>query len=456
MNSNDSVKMAPVYLRPGIRLMRGMGFASKALIICFIFLLPILLLAGNLWFDKRAAIDAAKRENQGLEYVKSTFEIVRIGQLSMQHALANDAMALANDRRQLEAAMQVEAKVESEIGTRIGTSKAFDEVQKKFKALDGATEGLKAFVAYREFQRSVNSLLKSAANGAELTLDSDALGYYLIDLLTLSLPQFGEHTAQVVAAGATVLQAKTVSPLMQRVFSDNEVMIDFQTKNIMSALANINDVSPEAGKALEGDKMLNSSAALFKSIEQNISDASDITADRDAFVALGSAALQSQFQFVGNALQMTRALLDKRIASLQAQIVWMEGGIGFLLAVVFYLFYSFYLVTRGGLRLISGHLQELSTGDLRRVPSEPWGRDEPAAVILDLQKMYTALHQLIRRVRHSARELNTTATAISESSSSLSARTEAAAANLEQQAATIELIGGKATDTVAASRKLTI
>lgn len=435
------------FWRPGIRLMRSMSFGAKALIICCIFLLPILILSGNLWLDKRAVIGATLLEKQGLVYVRATYELVRIGQLGMQHALAGDTASLAKDRRELDAAMQAETKLDSEIGASIGTAKAFGDVQQKFKALESSAEGLKAFVAYREFQRSVNSLLKSAANGAALTLDPDPVGYYLVDLLTLSMPQFGEHTAQVVAAGATVLQEKKVSPLMQRVFSDNEVMIDFQAKNIKSALANISEARPEAAKVLQGEKMLADSAALFKSIEQNISDVTDITADQGSFMALGSAALKGQSQFVGNALQMTNALLDQRITNLQTHILLMEGGIGLLMVVVAYLFYTFYLVTRGGLHLISGHLKELSTGDLRRVPHRPWGKDEPAAVILDLQKTYTALHHLISRVGNSSRELNVTATAILKSSSGLSARTQAAARSLEQQSATIANIGGKATDT---------
>ena len=451
ITSDDTVrstaKLSMPLWRPGISLMRSLDFGTKAMIICAIFLAPILLLSANLWLEKRAAIVATEREMQGLDYVKATYELVRGGQLAMQHALAGDAAALGNDRQSLDTDMQALAQVERAHGTLLGTGKAFDEVQKRYQSLGGSSEGLKAFVALRELDRSVNALLKAIANGSGLTLESDAVGYYLIDMLTSSIPQFGELTAQDLAAGATSLQAKTVSPLMQRVFSDNEVMVDYQTRNIESSLAKVLDLAPEVETKLQGARMLSASAALFKAIEKDITDATDITADRAAFIATGNGVLKNQIEFANNAMQITREMLERRNVQLQLQIWWMAAGIALVLVIVFYLFYTFYLVTRGGLRLISGHLQELSAGDLRRLPGKPWGKDEPATVILDLQKTYTSLHQLIRRVRHSARELHQTASVISESSSSLSARTDATAANLEQQSTTIGVIGAKARET---------
>jgi methyl-accepting chemotaxis protein len=63
------------------------------------------------------------------------------------------------------------------------------------------------------------------------------------------------------------------------------------------------------------------------------------------------------------------------------------------------------------------------------------------------------LYELIRRVRHSARELNTTAQEIASASMDLSARTEAAAAALEEQAATMEQLGHTIGTTAERSRQ---
>jgi methyl-accepting chemotaxis protein len=105
-----------------------------------------------------------------------------------------------------------------------------------------------------------------------------------------------------------------------------------------------------------------------------------------------------------------------------------------VLFVAGYVFVSFYKVNKGGIALVSHHLNEMAQGDLRHRPSNPWGRDEPALLILDLHKVYDSMYELIRRVRHSARELANTSAEVSRASSDLSQRTEAAASNLGTQA----------------------
>ena len=118
-----------------------------------------------------------------------------------------------------------------------------------------------------------------------------------------------------------------------------------------------------------------------------------------------------------------------------------------------YVFISFYKVNRGGLSLVSQHLNELAEGDLRHRPSKPWGRDEPAMLISDLNKAYDSLHDLIRRVRHSARELANTSAEVSRASLDLSERTEEAASNLGEQASAVEEIGSQVRETAVRSQR---
>ena len=117
------------------------------------------------------------------------------------------------------------------------------------------------------------------------------------------------------------------------------------------------------------------------------------------------------------------------------------------LLLVGYVFISFYKVNKGGLSLVSQHLNELAAGDLRTRPSKPWGKDEPALLILDLARVYASMNELVRRVRHSARELANTSAEVSRASLDLSARTEQAASALGQQASAVEQIGAQVSET---------
>ncbi|MBT9505134.1 methyl-accepting chemotaxis protein [Rhodoferax sp.] len=132
----------------------------------------------------------------------------------------------------------------------------------------------------------------------------------------------------------------------------------------------------------------------------------------------------------------------------QIQRTWLAAAlISAALLIAGYVFIAFYKVNQGGLALVSRHLDELSTGDLRNKPIQPWGADEPAMLIVGLSKVYDSMHDLIRRVRHSARELAMTSAEVSRASLDLSSRTEDAASNLGQQASAVEQIGAQVGET---------
>jgi methyl-accepting chemotaxis protein len=162
--------------------------------------------------------------------------------------------------------------------------------------------------------------------------------------------------------------------------------------------------------------------------------------DVATLLATANAAVDKQITLNGQ----VAARLDAQLAARAVRIA-REMQIQFLIAGAFllvglYLLLCFYRVTKGGLAVISAHLQELSDGDLRHRPAPPLGTDEPAMLIIDLQKVYDSMHDLIRRVRHSARELANTSAEVSRASLDLSQRTEDAASNLGVQAAAVQQI----------------
>ena len=178
----------------------------------------------------------------------------------------------------------------------------------------------------------------------------------------------------------------------------------------------------------------------------NLKAAWNATAQSPAFDPVSAALLSVNEK----GLPALDALQAARVGAMERRLIGVAVAVAAVLLLAAYLFYSFFLVTRGGLLLISQHLQEMAEGDLRKAPSMPWGNDEPAKVILDLRTAYDSLHLLIRKVRHSARTLLAASHEISESSVDLSNRTEAAAASLGVQAQSMEQIG----TTVAATAEL--
>jgi methyl-accepting chemotaxis protein len=133
--------------------------------------------------------------------------------------------------------------------------------------------------------------------------------------------------------------------------------------------------------------------------------------------------------------------IDDLRAERNQRLTWAGMAIAVCFAIGLYFFVGFYRANQGGLDLVSRHLDEMATGDLRNTPNEPWGRDEQAILIQKTQQLYSSMHELIKRVRHSARELHTASNEIAAASLDLSARTEASAAALEEQSSAMEEIG---------------
>lgn len=110
-----------------------------------------------------------------------------------------------------------------------------------------------------------------------------------------------------------------------------------------------------------------------------------------------------------------------------------------VMSVAGYLFLCFFKVMSGGLKETSRHLKAMTSGDMTSTPV-PWGTDEAAELMLDLQAMQESLRHMVLRVRRSSDEIVHASKEIAAGAMDLSARTEQTAANIEESAASMEEI----------------
>ena len=112
-----------------------------------------------------------------------------------------------------------------------------------------------------------------------------------------------------------------------------------------------------------------------------------------------------------------------------------------LVALLFggYLFQCFYKVMDGGLQETRRHLRAMTDGDLTTSPS-PWGRDEPAQLMVELRLMQESLRGMVARVRQFSDEIVHSSSEIATAADELAGRTEHTAANLEESASAMQEI----------------
>jgi methyl-accepting chemotaxis protein len=433
---------------PGVRLMRNMQFAGKALLIVAIFLAPILVLAWAFYSAKHDAIEFSAKEILGVEYNRSVYPLIDLA-LQMRRDSVGAAQGLippqtvADVKSRLEQAQGKLADAEKRLGKELGTHAAYEAVQASWKAASTASGTPQVlFKAHSDHVQALIGLIGQATDGSNLTLDPDLDSYYLMDAAFFRLPDMLENTARLRGVGVLALREGNVTPEYLRNFSRWSAIADFHFSSMNGGFDKAFSYNPELKSKIRIADAKDSTDAFLKLVQRELIENPSYGAGADGrLLEAGTKAVTAQLALASVVMDNLEVLLRARVSNLEKVRLLTTVVVAVSLLLAFYLFYCFFLVTRGGLRLISQHLQEMAVGDLRKAPSQPWGKDEPAQVIIDLRRTYDALHQLIRRVRHSARELNLTAKEIASASTDLSARTEAAAASLEEQAAAMEQIG---------------
>jgi methyl-accepting chemotaxis protein len=163
--------------------------------------------------------------------------------------------------------------------------------------------------------------------------------------------------------------------------------------------------------------------------------------DHDAatLYAAGKAAVTELDALYDDALPVIDELLVARIDAAQRKLWSLSAVVVLFVAIGIYLFYSFFLVTHGGLREVQKHLEAMTAGDLTTSP-RPWGQDEAARLMGSLADMQHSLRGIVNKVRGASDNIVHSTAEISDGAMDLSARTEQAAASLQQSAAAMDEI----------------
>ena len=442
------------YLAPGVKLMRLISFKTKAIIISLMFLLPLALSTSLYVKGQQEQIQFSVSEREGVQAMRRYIPLVK-GLMDTQNAnrLAAAGVDASQAKRQgLEEVTQALAAFEQYIRDshdRLQLQDEFNRLKAAWATAAQSSTGIDPATGRTVYQPVTTSslkLLQNIGDNSKLVLDPDIDSFYLVNAYVLSLPKLLSDVAYlrswgaygVAKGGLQAQETQRYAVWIAGALNGSEATRGHFERSIKA--------NPDLGQTLKLD--------FLDSVRQFAERVRDPVKIKDApspgaLYADGTQVLNQVLGSYDGGLAALDQLLQKRIHGFETNL----QGVGVVLVVflllAIYLFYAFFLVTQGGLKLISGHLKDMAAGDLRRAPSQPWGQDEPARVIVDLKLAYDALRHLIEAVRYSADELHSAAGQISEVSRELSARTESAAASLEQQASAMEQIGSTVANTAA-------
>jgi methyl-accepting chemotaxis protein len=434
------------WLAPGIRLFRRLGFPAKSAWILGAMMVPMVILLLHHYISTAENIASSSLERQGLTYVSGVTDLLH-ELTAFREAAISKGNDLSPRQRAVEAVFIKVQRLESELGTTFGgeTKSNFAKLSKSVQALlkepvkAGAEETYFAHIAATDDALSV---LGDIGDGSQLSLDPELDTYHSMNLAVIVGPQYVEYLTRLRDLSVLTLSeasGKSIPHQRLRAMDQNLTLIGYIDPIYETSYEKAIEAFPEVSASMNMKGVDSSRNAFLTSIEKQIMV--DIPeGDSGALLVLANAALDKQLELN---TQIAKRL-DQRLAARIDRIsmaMWRSFAIaGAFLLIALYLLLCFYRVTKGGLELISSHLQELAEGDLRRRPIAPLGKDEPAMLIFDLHKVYDSLHNLICSVRHSASELTNTSAEVSRVSLDLSNRTENAATDLADQAASVQHI----------------
>jgi methyl-accepting chemotaxis protein len=427
---------------PGVRLFRALQFRTKALIITGMFLLPIGLLAVNLWSSTQETVEFAVKERAGVTAMQSLVPVLE-GVLKVRfttRAVFGGFDATGDRRRMWDETAKAIAAFKQSLaidGDALALAPAVAKLESAWQATAQSVDAKdeKALSVFAPVTKTLEELLAQIGDDSNLVLDPDVDSFYVVNALVLTLPSATEDVARVWGWST---YAATRGSL------DGQDAKNFQIWSA-TATSKLTEGRAYIGRSVAATPSLKAKLEL-QPIDAALSYVSDATAAVDVghgnvakLYADGLAATAGLFKVYATGLPALDQLLGARIAGAQQARLVRFALVAACLFAAGYLFYAFYLVTQGGLNEVKRHLVAMTDGDLTTSPN-PWGKDEAAALMISLHGMQASLRNIVNKVRGSSESIVLASTEIASASMDLSARTEQTAANLEQSASSMEEI----------------
>jgi methyl-accepting chemotaxis protein len=377
--------------------MGNLSFGAKAALISLLFLIPLAVLAWAFFTAKSENLAFSTKEQLGVEYNRNIFPVLDLAQQLRRDAVATAASGTApatmvTVKTKLSTAQAQLAELDKRLGGELNTGKAYAAVATAFAAAEKATGAAGAFKSHTDHAQAIMTLMTQVTDASNLTLDPDIDSYYLMDSAYFRVPDIVENSGKLRGLGLGIMKSGTITAAQQQSLAEFIALADFQFHNMRDGLDKAFAANPALSNKLNVTLTLNDTGAFFAMVRQSLISKPDYSPDNQtAFLDAANKAINGQYALAQSISTELNGLLDRRVDGFRADLRRIIILMLVALALATYFFYSFYLVTSGGLNAIRQHLQELADGDLSNRPGAPSGKDETAQVLTSLISVHGVL-----------------------------------------------------------------
>ncbi len=425
----------------GVRLFRRMSFPAKAAVISAIFLVVLAQLTFSYLRSSSVAISMAHKELLGLEHLHHVFVLLDQSQKLRSLVVGANGNSTPQTQAALSATSAELATIEQRMAAQPELAEAAKFARDAFTPLaKPAGDMEESFTRIDEFVQQQMRLAASVLDWSSLAQDPDPDSYHLM----LASTQEGLQAIRVLARmrdlGTAAIASGSLTPFQRRILQGDGYLMYSQLELLFARYERVVKLNPALATPLAFEEAFKPANAFMRAVRKSVrADGGEPAGDAKAFADAGEAAIQSLTTLAHRSHDALEGLVQSRIDGLRMARNAQLAFAAVCLLVAAYLFYCFYLVTRGGMHEVTRHIDAMAAGDLSTQP-RPWGRDEAAELMLSISAMQNSLRVLVGQVRGCAEGIVSASTEVAAGAQDLSDRTEKAASSLQQTASSMEQI----------------
>lgn len=448
----------PWIMRPGVNFFRNIQFRTKAVLISIAFLVPIVLLSWSFIDAKRAAINVAALEMDGVTYAKELVPAIKWARQYRRYTMQEQATGstpneLAEVKSKLDAQIVKIKQLDAIYGEQFKTTDLLRKVEQLYQSSTPASSGLlTVFKTHSKFNEGLGQLLTAVADGSGLTLDPEIDTYYLMDASINAMATLLESTAKMRVLAASIARSGKDVEISTQELLQEEGLISYLSDVITSDLIKVTGEHPDFRSELNVEEPMKDVASLLQMSKENPGQGGN---NRALIIDAQGKKVVDAFEKIQQvSLNHLNELLISRVKQQNQSLYITAAVVTLFLLSAAYMFVAFYRVMESGLRHANDNLHTMASGDLR-TKIAPKGNDEITKLMLSMAEMQNSLVNMVSVMRSSSEQIGNSSGEVAQGSADMAVRTSQTLQRLQETAAAMVEISGTIQSTADSAQQAT-
>ncbi len=454
---------------PATALMNQLSCSKKMLFISVAFLVPLMITFYLLIVGQLAALDVAKKEQTGLQYIVPLRQLI---QHFPEHRGMTNAYLSGNaafkskllaKREQINQDILAINEVDKQLGVQLGAAVKWQEIKSVWQRLESEAFNGQAkdiFTRHTQLIASVLELVSLVSDSSGLTMDPELESFYVASSIVNALPQIVENLGQArgMASGLAVRTVVTQKESIK--LSSLLATVQKSINALERSTKVVAQSNPEVGAKIKPDvdAAISVASSYLAFLDQEVLQRTPTTVESAQVFSKGTGAIKANFKLLDQLIPELVLLLEQREEQLTGKMITLSLVVSVFTLLALYLFAGFYNSFNTAILSIEETSAKLAKGDLTsRLQLD--NKDEFADVAESFNSMAGQFSDVVRELERSieqlasgAEELSMTSIQTNQGVKRQQEEVEQVATAMTEMAATVQEVARSASSTAMATK----